>query len=219
MHLYDRALLNASGVARAGLRQERSGFPAGEVQRDHQGNPTGCSSPSRMQHSLFHTAKGPNLSREDQLNSSRLFFRELTALASPRDRCRRRISELSRRLWRGERTAPQWRTVDSPRLQPLTQKPKQGTGRLQSWTKMTKPATATTPIVSTDGRNARFLCRGLRRLSRAAPDMLPVMESELKAVIQHLVEHRWRFACMRHTTRQSSGHLNVYERGEPGDSV
>src|SRR5437879_9786890 len=43
------------------------------------------------------------------------------------------------------------------------------------------------------------------------PDMLPVMESELKAVIRHLVENRWPFRI--HTTYNETIEraLNVYE--------
>jgi len=43
-----------------------------------------------------------------------------------------------------------------------------------------KAATATTSIVST-GRGCWFSPRGLQRHSRAGPDMLPVMESELES--------------------------------------
>ena len=53
-------------------------FPAGEVQRDRHGNPTGLLIAKPNANILYSTlAKGPKLSREDQLNSSRLFFREL----------------------------------------------------------------------------------------------------------------------------------------------
>jgi len=74
----------------------------------------------------------------------------------------------------------------------FTQRNRNKLSDFQSWTKMTKPARATS-IVSWRGRNAGFLRSGLRRLSEPRPDMLPVMESELKAVIRHLVENRWPF--------------------------
>jgi len=85
MHLYDRAFVERSGVACAGLRQERPDFPAGEVQRDHKGNPTGLLIAKRMPNILYSTLReGPQaLSRRIQLNSSRLFFASSTALASP----------------------------------------------------------------------------------------------------------------------------------------
>src|ERR1700760_3586461 len=78
MDLYDRALLN--GAARRALRYDKHvpDFLAGEVQLDHHGNPTGLLIAKPNANILYSTlAKGPKLSHEDQLNSSRLFFREL----------------------------------------------------------------------------------------------------------------------------------------------
>ena len=78
MHLYDRALLNGAALRALGYDKNAPGFPAGEVQRDHHGNPTGLLIAKPNANILYSTlAKGPKLSREDQLNSSRLFFREL----------------------------------------------------------------------------------------------------------------------------------------------
>src|SRR6266568_2522995 len=78
MHLYDRALLNAAALRAVGYDKNSPNFPAGEVQRDRHGNPTGLLIAKPNANILYSTlAKGPKLSREDQLNSSRLFFREL----------------------------------------------------------------------------------------------------------------------------------------------
>ena len=41
MHLYDRALLNAAALRAVGYDKNTPNFPAGEVQRDRHGNPTG----------------------------------------------------------------------------------------------------------------------------------------------------------------------------------
>jgi len=41
MHLYDRALLNAAALRAVGYDKNAPDFPAGEVQRDRHGNPTG----------------------------------------------------------------------------------------------------------------------------------------------------------------------------------
>ena len=43
------------------------------------------------------------------------------------------------------------------------------------------------------------------------PDLLPVMESELKAVIRHLVEHRWPFRLHSTYNETIERALNVYE--------
>src|SRR6516165_4271081 len=78
LHLYDRALLNGAALRAVGYGKDAPEFPAGEVQRDGHGNPTGLLIAKPNANILYSTlAKGPKLSREDQLNSSRLFFREL----------------------------------------------------------------------------------------------------------------------------------------------
>ena len=78
LHLYDRALLNAAALRAVGYTKNAPDFPAGEVQRDSRGNPTGLLIAKPNANILYSTlAKGPKLSRQDQLNSSRLFFREL----------------------------------------------------------------------------------------------------------------------------------------------
>ena len=41
MHLYDRALLNGAALRAVGYDKNAPDFPAGEVQRDRHGNPTG----------------------------------------------------------------------------------------------------------------------------------------------------------------------------------
>src|SRR5271168_3484929 len=75
LHLYDRALLNAAALRAVGYNKDTSPPPAGEIQRDRHGNPTGLliAKPNAM--ILYATlAKGPKLSREDQMNSTRLFM-------------------------------------------------------------------------------------------------------------------------------------------------
>src|SRR5580658_11200742 len=78
MHLYDRALLNAAALRAVGYDKNATNFPAGEVQRDRHGNPTGLLIANPNANILYSTlAKGPKLCPEDQVNSSRQFFREL----------------------------------------------------------------------------------------------------------------------------------------------
>ena len=75
MHLYDRALLNGAALRALGYDKNAPDFPAGEVQRDRHGNPTGLLIAKPNANILYSTlAKGPKLSREDQLNSSQALF-------------------------------------------------------------------------------------------------------------------------------------------------
>jgi hypothetical protein len=78
LHLYDRALLNGAALRAVGYTKDTPDPQAGEIQRDKKGNPTGILIAKPNSYILYSSIfKGPKLSREDQLNSSRLFFREL----------------------------------------------------------------------------------------------------------------------------------------------
>src|SRR5207249_4065883 len=78
LHLYDRAFLNGAALRALGYTKDTPDPQAGEIQRDKRGNPTGILVAKPSAFILYSTlANGPKLSREDQLNSSRLFFREL----------------------------------------------------------------------------------------------------------------------------------------------
>src|SRR6201982_2666283 len=70
LHLYDRALLNTAALRAVGYDKNAPACPAGEVQRDSRGNPTGLLIAKPNANILYSTlARGPKLSREDQLNS------------------------------------------------------------------------------------------------------------------------------------------------------
>src|SRR5205807_3601331 len=78
LHLCDRALLNGAALRAVGYTKDTPAPPAGEIQRDRQGNPTGLliAKPNAM--ILYATlAKGPKLPFDYQVNSTRYFMREL----------------------------------------------------------------------------------------------------------------------------------------------
>jgi predicted amidohydrolase YtcJ len=225
LHLYDRALLNGAALRAVGYGKDAPEFPAGEVQRDSRGNPTGLLIAKPNANILYATlARGPKLSREDQLNSSRLFFRELNRLGLtsaidagggfqnyPDDYGV--VSELHRNGELSIRLA----------YNLFTQKPKQELADFQNWTKMTKPGEGDDAYrVNGAGEMLVFTAADFEDFLQPRPDMLPVMESELKAVVRHLVENRWPFRL--HTTYDETINraLNVYEevnRGIPFDGL
>jgi predicted amidohydrolase YtcJ len=196
MHLYDRALLNVAALRAVGYDKNAPNFPAGEVQRDRHGNPTGLLIANPNANILYSTlAMGPKLSREDQLNSSRLFFRELNRFGItsaidagggfqnyPDDYGV--VNELHRNGELSIRLA----------YNLFTQRPKQELADFQSWTKMTKPGEGDDFYrVNGAGEMLVFSAADFEDILVPRPDMLPVMESELKSVIRHLVENRWPF--------------------------
>ncbi len=214
LHLYDRALLNRAALRAVGYDKNAPDFPAGEVQRDSRGNPTGLLIAKPNANILYSTlAKGPKLSRQDQLNSSRLFFRELNrfGITSAIDAGGgfqnypddygvvnelHRNGELSIRLG----------------YNLFTQRPKQELADFQSWTKMTKPGDGDDFYrVNGAGEMLVFSAADFEDFLVPRPDMLPVMESELKAVVRHLAENRWPFRLHATYNETIERALNVYE--------
>jgi len=214
MHLYDRALLNGAALRALGYDKHAPEFPAGELQRDRHGNPTGLLIAKPNANILYATlAKGPTLSREDQLNSSRLFFRELNRFGItsvidagggfqnyPDDygvvNELHRNGELSLRL----------------AYNLFTQRPKQELADFSSWTKLTRHGDGDDFYrVNGAGEMLVFSAADFEDFLVPRPDMLPVMESELKAVIRHLVEHRWPFRIHATYNETIERALNVYE--------
>src|SRR5262250_3508255 len=214
MHLYDRALLNGAALRAVGYDKNAPDFPAGEVQRDSHGNPTGILIAKPNSNILYSTlAKGPKLSREDQLNSSRQFFRELNRLGItsvidagggfqnyPDDygvvNELHRNGELSLRL----------------AYNLFTQRPKQELADFENWTKITKHGAGDDLYrVNGAGEMLVFSAADFEDFLVPRPDMPPVMESELKAVIRHLVENRWPFRLHATYNETIERALNVYE--------
>src|SRR6058998_1507266 len=67
LHLYCRALLNGAALRAVGYTKDTPDPPAGEIQRDKQGNPTGLIIAKPNALILYATlAKGPKLSPEEQ---------------------------------------------------------------------------------------------------------------------------------------------------------
>jgi predicted amidohydrolase YtcJ len=214
MHLYDRALLNGAALRALGYDKNTPDFPAGEVQLDRHGNPTGLLIAKPNANILYSTlAKGPKLSREDQLNSSRQFFRELNRFGItsvidagggfqnyPDDYAV--VNELHRNGELSLRLA----------YNLFTQKPKQELADFQSWTKMTEPGNGDDFYrVNGAGEMLVFSAADFEDFLVPRPDLLPVMESELKAVIQHLVENRWPFRLHATYNETIERALKVYE--------
>jgi predicted amidohydrolase YtcJ len=214
LHLYDRALLNGAALRAVGYDKNPPNFPSGQVEYDRHGNPTGLLLAMPNANILYSTlAKGPKLSREDQINSSRLFFRELNRFGItsaidagggfqnyPEDY--QVVNELHRNGELSIRFA----------YNLFTQKPKQELSDFQRWTTMTKPGQGDDYLrVNGAGETLVFSAADFEDFLQPRPDMAPVMESELKAVVRHLVANRWPFRL--HTTYNETIEraLNVYE--------
>ena len=171
LHLYDRALLNRAALRAVGYTKDTPEPQGGQIERDRAGNPTGLLIARPNALILYATlAKGPKLSREHQLVSSRYFMRELNRLGVtsaidagggfqnyPDDY--EVVNELHRSRLLTLRIA----------YNLFTQRPKQELEDFAAWVKMTR-ARSRRRLLSDKrrGRDARLLGGGLRGLSRAA---------------------------------------------------
>jgi len=214
LHLYDRAFLNGAALRALGYTKDTPDPQAGEIQRDKRGNPTGILVAKPNAFILYSTlANGPKLSREDQLNSSRLFFRELNrfGITSAVDAGGgfqnypddyevvnelHKMNQLSVRL--------------AANLYP--QKAGQEIADFRRWTKTTKPGQGD-DLYRINGAGEMLVASAadFEDMLQPRPDMPPMMESELKAVVQYLAENRWPFRMHATYNETISRALDVYE--------
>jgi len=81
LHLYQSAILNRAAVQAVGFTKDSVAPPGGQIIRDHSGEPTGLLLAAPAAGLLYATlAKGPTLSDEDQIGSTRHFLHELNRL-------------------------------------------------------------------------------------------------------------------------------------------
>jgi len=170
--------------------------PGGEIQRDRHGNPTGLliAKPNAM--ILYATlAKGPKLSPEEQMSSTRLFMRELNrfGLTSVID------------AGGGFQNYPDdYAVIAALHEQGLltlrfaynlfTQKPKEELQDFRRWTTMTRPGAGDDYYrVNGAGEMLVYSAADFEDFLQPRPEMPPTMESDLQAVVHLLAEHRWPF--------------------------
>ncbi len=215
LHLYDRAFLNGAALRAVGYTKDTPEPPGGAIQRNKQGNPTGLliAKPNAM--ILYATlAKGPKLSQQDQMNSTRHFMRELNRFGVtsaidagggfqnyPDDYAV--INDLHKR---GELTVRFAYNL-------FTQKPNGELADFQQWTRMTKYGQGDDFYrVNGAGEMLVYSAADFEDFLEPRPDMPPPMETELKPVIRHLVENRWPFRLHATYDETITRALNVYEQ-------
>jgi predicted amidohydrolase YtcJ len=214
LHLYDRALLNQAALRACGYTKDTPNPPAGEIQRDKQGNPTGLLIARPNALILYATlAKGPKLPPEQQANSTRHFMRELNRLGItscidagggfqnyPDDY--QVIDDLHRR---GEMTVRVAYNL-------FTQRPKQEMADFSKWVKMTKPGAGSDFYrMNGAGEMLVFSAADFEDFLEPRPDLPASMEQELMQVVRLLAQHRWPFRLHATYDESISRFLDVFE--------
>lgn len=215
LHLYDRAFLNRAALRALGYTKETPDFPGAEIQRDRTGNPTGLLIARPNANILYASlAKGPKLSYEDQLNSTRLFMRELNRLGVtsvidagggfqnyPEDY--KVVEELASR---GELTLRFAYNL-------FTQRPKGEFDDFKRWISMTGPGKGN-DFFRMNGAGEMLVFSGadFEDFLEPRPNLPSVMEDELKTVVRLLVENRWPFRLHATYDESISRFLDVFEQ-------
>lgn len=215
LHLYDRALLNAAALRVVGITKNTPDPVGGRIERDMQGNPTGMliAEPNAML--LYATlSRGPKLSFEDQVNSTRHFMRELNryGVTSCID------------AGGGFQNYPQdYQVIEHLHAQGqmsvriaynlFTQNPGNELADFQGWSKLIKPYSGDNLYRHNGaGEMLTFSAADFEDFLQPRPDMVPSMEKELLSVVQFLIDQRWPFRLHATYNETIERALDVFEQ-------
>ncbi len=215
LHLYDRALLNAAALRAVGYSRETPDPPGGEIQRNARGEPTGLLIARPNALLLYATlAKGPHLSPEDQVSSTRLYLRELNRLGItsaidagggaqnyPED-----YSVVQKLAADGELTVRIAYNL-------FTQRPGQEKEDFARWAGMVKPGDGDAFLRHNGaGEMLVFSAADFEDFRQPRPELPASMEEDLHAVTRTLAANRWPFRIHATYDESISRMLDVFER-------
>jgi predicted amidohydrolase YtcJ len=215
LRLYDRALLNRAALRAVGYIKDTKDLSGSLIERDKSGEPTGMLIAKPSATLLYATlARGPKLSLDDQLNSTRHFMRELNRLGMtsvidagggfqnyPQD------YEVVERLARAGQLTIRFA------YNLFTQKPNEELADFQRWAKIVKPGQGTDMYRHNGaGEMLVYSAADYEDFREPRPDMPPTMEADLERVVRHLAQVQWPFR-LHATYDQTIGRaLDVFEK-------
>jgi hypothetical protein len=215
LHLYDSALLNRAAIRALGMDSATPNPPGGLIARDASGEPTGLLLAEPNAFLLYSTiARAPKLSFDDQLNSSRHYLREMNRLGVtsvcdagggwqnfPED-----YAVIRQLAQNGELTVRIAYNL-------FAQQAGQEITDYTRWIGMTKPGEGDDLLrVNGAGENLVWSAADFENFLQPRPDLRPVMEAELEAVIRALVAARWPFRLHATYDETIGRFLNVFEK-------
>jgi predicted amidohydrolase YtcJ len=215
LHLYDRAIMNRAALKAVGYTKNTPAPAGGQIERDAKGEPTGLiiATPNAM--ILYSTlAKGPTLSYEHQINSTRHFMKELNRFGItsvidagggfqnfPDDY--KVVNELNEKKQLTVRIA----------YNLFTQKPKHEFEDFEDWIDMVKLYQGDDMYRHNGaGEMLVFSAADFEDFLQPRPDLPENMEAELEKVVRLLVENRWPFRLHATYNESITRFLNVFEK-------
>lgn len=215
LHLYDRALLNAAALRAVGYNKDTPAPPGSHIERDSKGNPTGMLIATPNALILYSTlAKGPKLSYEHQVNSTRHYMKELNRFGItsvidagggfqnfPDDY--KVVNELNEKKQLTVRIA----------YNLFTQRPKQEFEDFSDWIDHVKLYQGDDMYRHNGaGEMLVFSAADFEDFLQPRPDLPENMEAELEKVVRLLVENRWPFRLHATYNESITRFLNVFEK-------
>jgi len=216
MHLYDRALLNAAALRAIGYdKNTPDNFKGGCIERDKAGNPTGLFLAKPNAFILYNALnKGPKLSYQDQLNSTRQFMSELNRLG---------ITSVSDAGGGFQNYPDDYEVIKQLADNDLmtvriaynlfTQKNGEEYNDFKTWVDA-NDVNKEHDFLRLDGAGEMLVysASDFEDFLQERPEFEPIMESELETVVELLVAHRWPFRLHATYNESISRFLNVFEK-------
>ena len=214
LHLYCRGMLNKAALRACGYTKDTPNPPAGEIQRDAKGDPTGLLIARPNAGILYATVgKQPKLPPEHQMNSSRHFMRELNRLGLtslvdagggsqiyPDDYAI--IEELHKR---GEMTVRMAYNI-------FTQRPKEEKEDFVRCMKLTAPGKGDDFYrCNGAGEMLVYSAADFEDFLEPRPDLPSNLEKDLKEVVSLLATNKWPFRLHATYDESIARMLNVFE--------
>lgn len=215
LHLYERALLNAAALRAIGYTRDTHDPPGSEIQRDAGGAPTGLLIARPNALLLYATlGKAPHLGLEDQINSTRLYLRELNRLGItsaidagggfqnyPDD-----YAIVQKLADEGELTVRIAYNL-------FTQRPKQEQDDFVQWARLVRPGDGNAFLRHNGGGEMLvFSAADFENFHEPRPELPPTMEPELFDVTRMLAVNRWPFRIHATYDESIARMLDVFER-------
>lgn len=215
LHLYAKAMLNRAALDSLGFNKDTPDPPGGTIQRNEKGEPTGLllATPSAM--ILYSTlGKAPILERDDQINSTRHFMRELNRLG---------ITSLIDAGGGGQNYPEDYDVIQHLHQKEqmtvrvaynlFAQKAGQEYQDYQKWTEMTFPGDGDAFLqMNGAGENLTWSAADFENFLEPRQELTKGMDAELERIVELLAEKKWPFRIHATYDESIERFLNVFEQ-------
>jgi predicted amidohydrolase YtcJ len=215
LHLYQCALLNRAALRAVGYDKHTPDPPGGQIVRNHAGEPTGMLIAAPSAALLYATlAKGPGLSPDDQLLSTRHFLRELNrfGLTSAIDAAGG-FQNFPQDYGAVMSLAEQGQLTVRLAYHLFPQIAGQEIDDLRRWVGMVSPGDGDQWLRANGaGENLAWSAADFENFTEPRPALEPTVAAELGAAVRLLLDHGWGFRLHATYEETIQADLAVFER-------